>query len=58
LAIAIRTAVIIDGTASVQAGAGLVADSSPESEYDETLSKAAAPLRAIHSANALRPALD
>jgi anthranilate synthase component 1 len=58
LAIAIRTAVIIDGTASVQAGAGLVADSSAESEYDETLSKAAAPLRAIHSANALRPALD
>ena len=58
LAIAIRTAVIMDGKASVQAGAGLVADSSPDAEYDETLSKAAAPLRAIASANALRPALD
>lgn len=58
LAIAIRTAVIAEGTATVQAGAGLVADSVPESEYDETVHKAAAPLRAIASANALRRAID
>jgi anthranilate synthase component 1 len=58
LAIAIRTTVIMNGTASVQAGAGLVADSVAETEYEETLSKAAAPLRAIATANALRPALE
>jgi len=58
LAIAIRTGVIINGTATVQAGAGLVADSNPDAEYEETLSKAAAPLRAIFSANTIRPALD
>lgn len=58
LAIAIRTAVIVGDTASVQAGAGLVADSVPQSEYDETVHKAAAPLRAIASANALRSAID
>ncbi len=58
LAIAIRTAVLVGTTASVQAGAGIVADSVPQSEYDETVHKAAAPLRAIAAANALRPALD
>jgi anthranilate synthase component 1 len=58
LAIAIRTAVIVGDTASVQAGAGIVADSVPESEYQETVTKASAPLRAIAAANALRPALD
>lgn len=58
LAIAIRTAVIVGQTASVQAGAGLVADSVPQSEYDETVHKATAPLRAIASANALTRALD
>lgn len=58
LAIAIRTAIVMGDTASVQAGAGLVADSVPESEYDETIAKAAAPLRAIASANALRRALE
>ncbi len=54
LAIAIRTAFLQNGTARVQAGAGLVADSVPESEYQETISKAAAPLRAVAIANALR----
>jgi len=49
---------MMNGKASVQAGAGLVADSVPETEYEETLSKAAAPLRAIATANALRPALE
>ncbi|MEY4477149.1 MAG: hypothetical protein RJA31_653 [Actinomycetota bacterium] len=58
LAIAIRTAVIVGDTATVQAGAGLVADSVPQSEYDETVHKAAAPLRASASANALTRAID
>ena len=53
LAIAIRTATIKDGIAMVQAGAGIVADSVPESEDAECLSKAAAPLRAIAIANSL-----
>ena len=55
VAIAIRTVWMRDGVATVQAGAGIVADSDPESEYQETLHKAAAPLRAVHTANALRP---
>ncbi|MBJ7433968.1 MAG: chorismate-binding protein, partial [Microbacteriaceae bacterium] len=58
LAIAIRTAVMVGTTVSVQAGAGIVADSVPQSEYDETVNKAAAPLRAIAAASAIRPALD
>jgi len=53
LAIAIRTAVLTPGNASVQAGAGLVADSDPETEYQETVNKSAAPLRAVAVANAL-----
>ncbi len=56
LAIAIRTAFLANGVARVQAGAGLVADSIPQTEFDETLSKAAAPLRAVAIANALRQA--
>jgi anthranilate synthase component I len=47
LAIAIRTALIADGVARVQAGGGLVADSVPELEYAESQNKAAAPLRAV-----------
>ena len=54
MAIAIRTAVVKDGTAHVQAGAGIVADSVPSSEYDETVNKAAAALRAVATAAALR----
>jgi anthranilate synthase component 1 len=54
MAIAIRTAVIKDGTAHVQAGAGIVADSVPSAEYDETVNKAAAALRAVATASALR----
>ena len=46
-AIAIRTMVVRDGVARVQAGAGIVADSDPEAEYDETLNKAKALLRAV-----------
>jgi anthranilate synthase component 1 len=46
LAIAIRTAVIKDGTLFVQAGAGIVADSVPQSEWMETQNKALAIVRA------------
>jgi anthranilate synthase component I len=46
-AIAIRTMVLQNGQVSVQAGAGLVADSEPETEYEETLSKARGLLEAI-----------
>lgn len=53
LAIAIRTATIVGGTAYVQAGAGLVADSDPASEHQEAHNKAAAPLRAVAIANAI-----
>ncbi len=45
-AIAIRTAVVKDGTLYVQAGAGIVHDSVPESEWQETGNKARAVLRA------------
>jgi anthranilate synthase component 1 len=47
LAIAIRTAFIRDGIARVQAGAGLVLDSQAESEYQETITKASATLKAL-----------
>ncbi|MGA8032278.1 MAG: anthranilate synthase component I family protein, partial [Casimicrobiaceae bacterium] len=46
LAIAIRTAVIRDGMLYVQVGAGIVHDSVPETEWQETLNKARAVLRA------------
>jgi anthranilate synthase component 1 len=46
LAIAIRTGVIKDGLLHVQAAAGIVADSVPESEWQETENKARAVLRA------------
>lgn len=54
LAIAIRTATIANGVAHVQAGGGLVADSNPQSEYEESQNKAAAPLRAVAVANAMK----
>ncbi|TIC79858.1 anthranilate synthase component I [Crenobacter intestini] len=46
LAIAIRTAVIKNGVLTVQSGAGVVADSVPESEWQETQNKARAVIRA------------
>jgi anthranilate synthase component 1 len=52
--IAIRTAVLVDQLAVVQAGAGIVADSDPVSEDNECLNKAAAVLGAIAAANNLR----
>jgi anthranilate synthase component 1 len=52
-AIAIRTAVIRDGVAYVQAGAGVVADSVPAKEDEESRNKAAAVLGAVAEASAL-----
>jgi len=49
-AITIRTMVVKDGVAHVQAGGGVVADSVPASEYQESLNKAAALLRALEVA--------
>ncbi|CAK0751011.1 Anthranilate synthase component 1 [Azospirillaceae bacterium] len=48
--IALRTALIKDGTMYVQAGGGVVADSDPESEYQETVNKAKALFRAAEEA--------
>jgi anthranilate synthase component 1 len=55
MAIAIRTAVLHQGTAYVQAGGGLVADSDPAAEQAECENKAAAVLRAVAAAATLRP---
>ena len=54
MAIAIRTALLDGGTAHVQAGAGIVADSVPRTEHDECVAKATAALRAVATASALR----
>ncbi len=48
--IALRTAVIKDGVMYVQAGSGIVADSDPETEYQESLNKAQALFRAAEEA--------
>jgi len=53
-AITIRTIVINNGIAYIQAGAGIVADSIPEGEYQECLNKAQALLSAIKQAEANR----
>jgi anthranilate synthase component 1 len=55
MAIAIRTAVMRDGLAHVQAAAGIVADSVPAQEEQETHNKARAVLQAIATAETLRP---
>ncbi|HTP13007.1 MAG TPA: chorismate-binding protein, partial [Bacteroidota bacterium] len=55
--IAIRTIVAHRNTLTIQAGAGIVADSVPESEYEETVNKSKALLDAIRlAANGLSPA--
>ncbi|MEN3358229.1 MAG: anthranilate synthase component [Mycobacteriales bacterium] len=56
MAIAIRTAIMREGTAYVQASAGIVADSDPASEELETRNKARAVLQAIATAETLTPA--
>jgi len=55
MALAIRTAVMVDGVAHVQASAGIVADSRPEVEEAETRHKAAAVMRAVAVAETLTP---
>jgi anthranilate synthase component 1 len=55
VAITIRTVWMSNGRAIIQAGAGIVADSDPMSEYRETIYKASAPARAVALANALQP---
>jgi anthranilate synthase component 1 len=52
VAIALRTAVVKDGTLYVQAGGGIVADSQPAAEWQETQNKARALLRAAEMAEA------
>ncbi len=51
-AIAIRTAVIKDGMLHIQAGAGIVADSVPANEWEETMNKGRAIFRAVALAQA------
>ncbi|GAA1120397.1 chorismate-binding protein [Citricoccus alkalitolerans] len=53
MAINIRSATLVDGTAYVQAGAGIVADSDPETEAAETVTKSSAPMRAVLAAGLL-----
>ena len=53
-AITIRTMVMKDGVAHVQAGGGVVHDSTPVGEYEETVHKASALMRAIDQAEAAR----
>ena len=48
--IALRTVLLKDGKAYVQSGGGVVADSTPEGEYQETVNKAMAGMRAIDRA--------
>ncbi len=55
-AITIRTALLRDGIAYVQAGGGIVADSDPGAEEQETRNKASAVLAAIAAAETLKPA--
>lgn len=51
LAIAIRTAIVRDGVLQIQAGAGIVADSEPDAEWQETLNKGQAVIRAVIEAS-------
>ena len=53
MAITLRTVVVAEGNAYVQAGCGVVADSRPEREYEETLEKAGAMFKAIEMAEAM-----
>ncbi|NGY57383.1 anthranilate synthase component I [Lentzea sp. NEAU-D13] len=57
-AIAIRTALVREGVAYVQAGGGIVADSDPLAEDNECLNKAGAVLAAIATAQTMAPAVD
>jgi para-aminobenzoate synthetase component 1 len=59
LSIAIRTAICEDGVAHFNVGAGIVADSNPEAEYEETLAKARGFFAALNleAMNAIAPAV-
>jgi anthranilate synthase component 1 len=52
--IALRCAVLKNGKAYVQAGAGIVADSNPQREYEETVSKARAMMKALAMASQMK----
>jgi hypothetical protein len=54
-AITIRTVSLRGGVATVQAGGGVVADSQPEFEYEESINKASAPLLALEIADPTAP---
>jgi anthranilate synthase component 1 len=54
--IALRCAVLKDGKAYFQAGAGIVADSNPQREYEETVNKARAMMKALAMATHMRSA--
>jgi anthranilate synthase component 1 len=56
--IAIRTILFQNGKAYVQAGAGVVADSVPENEYEETINKAKGMIKAIEAAHEYRQQSD
>lgn len=58
MAIAIRTALLKDGTAYIQAGAGIVADSVPAREDEESVNKAAAVVRAVQQAERMQRLTD
>lgn len=53
--IALRTVLLKEGTAYVQAGAGIVADSDPASEFEETVNKAMGVIRAVELAASTHP---
>jgi anthranilate synthase component I len=53
--IALRCAVLKNGKAYFQTGAGIVADSNPHSEYEETVNKARAMAKALSMANGIKP---
>ena len=52
--ITIRTMIVQDGIAHIQAGAGIVYDSIPEKEYQETINKANALLKTITEGLAIK----
>jgi anthranilate synthase component 1 len=56
--IALRTGIVKDGQLYIQAGAGIVADSDPQTEHQECLDKARALLRAAEDAEALAQSRD
>jgi anthranilate synthase component 1 len=54
MCIAIRTMYALDGTLYLRAGAGIVADSVPEREFEETINKSRALVEALHMAEGIK----